>query len=267
MVHMGLGVRRIRTAAASHNGGGARRYDMVMFDLYGTLVDIRTDEESEEAWEELRRFLDDAGAHYDNATQLRDRFMGARALATAVPANRDPEWFEPDLLPVYRAMFSLRGMRAGERLSREAAWVFRRASTRLIWLYPGALDMLAALKDAGLRVVLVSNAQSCYTRPELELLGLDKALDRIMISSEEGVKKPGAEFFRRALEREGVEPERAVMVGNDEQCDILGARSAGVDGIYLRTGISPYSDPMESKKAVLSLKGADYEGLVSYLLS
>lgn len=264
---MVLGMRQVLTAVTQRDAGGALRYDVALFDMYGTLVDIRTDEESEDAWEALRRYLDKAGAHYDDAFQLRDRFMGARALATAVPTGRDPEWFEPDLLPVYRALFSLRGMRAGERLSREAAWIFRRASTKLIWLYPGALDMLNTLKNAGMRVVLVSNAQSCYTRPELAMLGLDTALDRILISSEEGVRKPSAEFFHRALEREGVDPSRAVMIGNEERCDILGARSAGIDGVYLRTGISPVSDPMESSNAVLSLKGADYEELVSFLLS
>ena len=55
------------------------------------------------------------------------------------------------------------------------------------------------------------------------------------------------------------------QVGNDEDNDILGARNVGIDGVYLRTGISPYSDPMESDAAVLSLKGADYEGLADFL--
>ena len=263
---MDSGMQRFRTVATAHDTG-ARRYDVVLFDLYGTLVDIRTDEESIDAWEQLRDFLDDAGAHYDNADQLRDRFTGAKALCSVVPPGYDAEFYEPDLLPAYRAMFSLRGMRVGERMSRKAAWVFRQASTRLIWLYPGAIDMLRLLKRQGVRIVLLSNAQSCYTRPELTMLGLDDVFDDVLISSEEHVRKPGREFFAHALTRQGVTPDRAVMVGNDENCDILGARSAGIDGIYLRTGISPYTDPMESSAAVLSLKGADYEGLVRFLLA
>ena len=127
--------------------------------------------------------------------------------------------------------------------------------------------MLRLLKRQGVRIVLLSNAQSCYTRPELTVLGLDDVFDDVLISSEEHVRKPGREFFAHALARQGVTPDRAVMVGNDEDCDILGARSAGIDGIYLRTGISPYTDPMESSAAVLSLKGADYEGLVRFLLA
>lgn len=38
------------------------RYDAVFFDLYGTLIDIRTDEWSQAAWEALRVALNDAGA-------------------------------------------------------------------------------------------------------------------------------------------------------------------------------------------------------------
>ena len=38
-----------------------RRYDTVCFDLYGTLVDIRTDEYDKAAWEKLRAFLNDSG--------------------------------------------------------------------------------------------------------------------------------------------------------------------------------------------------------------
>lgn len=262
---MGSAIQRFRTVVAEQDSG-AHRYDAVLFDLYGTLVDIRTDEDSPDAWEELCDFLDEAGAHYDNADQLRDRFMGARALSSIVPTGYDPKYYEPDLLPAYRAMFSLRGMRVGERLSRKAAWVFRQASTRLIWLYPGALDLLNLLKRHGLRIILLSNAQSCYTRPELAMLNLNDVFDDILISSEERVRKPGKEFFARALERAGVAADRAVMVGNDEACDIIGARNAGIDGVYLRTGISPYSDPMESQTAVLSLKGADYEGLANFLL-
>lgn len=263
---MGSDVRRFRTVVADQDSGN-HRYDMVLFDLYGTLVDIRTDEESIDAWKQLRDFLDDAGAHYDNADQLRDRFMGAKALCSAVPPGYDAEFYEPDLLPAYRAMFSLRGMRVGERMSRKAAWVFRQASTRLIWLYPGAVDMLRLLKRQGMRIVLLTNAQSCYTRPELTALGLDDVFDDVLISSEEHVKKPGSEFFTHALARQDITPDKAVMVGNDEARDIIGARNAGIDGIYLRTGISPYTDPMESSAAVLSLKGADYEGLCDFLLS
>ena len=92
---MGSGMQRFRTVVAEQDSGD-RRYDTVLFDLYGTLVDIRTDEDDPEAWETLRDFLDEAGAHYDSADQLRDRFMGARALSSAVRVGHDPAFYEPN---------------------------------------------------------------------------------------------------------------------------------------------------------------------------
>lgn len=158
----------------------------------------------------------------------------------------------------------------GERRNDDAtaqslAWTFRQASTSLLRVYPGAPELLARLRVAGKRVVLVSNAQSCYTRPELAALGLDRAFDRIVISSEVGVRKPSPAIFRRALEAEHLTPDRVFMVGNDERADILGAASAGIAGVYLRTEISPASDPQASAHAVLSLAGPDYAELLQYL--
>ena len=57
------------------------------------------------------------------------------------------------------------------------------------------------------------------------------------------------------------------MVGNDEKNDIVGARSAGIDGVYFRTEISPADDPETSSYAVRSFTGADYEGLLDYVLN
>lgn len=144
--------------------------------------------------------------------------------------------------------------------------VFRRASTNLIRLYPGVMAMLDRLHDAGMRTVLVSNAQSCFTRPELALLGLDKALDDVLISSEEGVRKPAAEFFERALQREGIAADQVVMVGNDTTSDIGGAANAGIDGIYFNTEISPSDDALTCERAALSCRGADYDAMLEFVL-
>ena len=53
----------------------------------------------------------------------------------------------------------------------------------------------------------------------------------------------------------------------DEQNDIVGARTAGIDGVYFRTEISPADDPETSSYAVRSFTGADYEGLLDYVLN
>ena len=168
------------------------RYEVVLFDLYGTLIDIHTDEQATKPWQELWEFLDATGAHYDDAAHLKASFdqLNAVNVQEARKGAEHPDWVEPDVLPVFQRLYAAGGSMASPQLAAKAAWVFRKASTSKFGLYPGALEMLGKLREAGIRTVLASNAQACYTRPEIEATGLNKALDRIVISSEEGMRKP-----------------------------------------------------------------------------
>ncbi|KAB8291962.1 HAD family hydrolase [Bifidobacterium avesanii] len=243
-------------AAAEAAATRSLPYDAVFFDLYGTLVDIRTDEGMPAAWNALATAIGtaDPTSPYRAAEDARDAFECAMALHE--PAAPGPD-YEPDVLPAYRALLPGLSGAEGDRAARALAWTFRRASTLLLRLYPGARDLLSSLRGAGVRVVLLSNAQSCYTRPELASLRLVGAFDRMIISSEEGVRKPSPLLFRRALALEGLNdhPNRALMVGNDIRCDILGARAVGMDAVYVHTAISPAGDPPTCPEAALSLPG------------
>ena len=99
---------------------------------------------------------------------------------------------------------------------------------------------------AGKKVILLTNAQSGFTRPELHLLGLDTAFDAIFISGDAGVKKPSPAFFG-LLWQTGLRPEDSVMVGNDGRCDCRGAAEAGMDSFYIHTEQSPEDEPVLPK--------------------
>ena len=81
----------------------ANRYPVVLFDLYGTLVDIHTDEQSEDAWTALRAALYREGAEYPTNGRLREQF--AREVVRANARRDRGDWFEPDLLPAHHALF------------------------------------------------------------------------------------------------------------------------------------------------------------------
>lgn len=215
------------------------------------------------------------GAQYDSVEALRERFEKLEAREIAHQSNRAivrNGWGEFDILPVYRSLLMNRSEEA-ERLlalpqaAQKAAWAFRQGSTSMIRLYPGALEMIEKLQEAGIVVALLSNAQSCYTRAELEMTGLASLLDDVIISSEEKIRKPARDLYMLALDREFVTAKHALMVGNDEQNDIVGARTAGIDGVYFRTEISPADDPETSSYAIRSFTGTDYEGLLDYVLN
>jgi putative hydrolase of the HAD superfamily len=56
--------------------------------------------------------------------------------------------------------------------------------------------------------------------------------DVVLISEAEGVRKPSAEIFRRALQRCEVEAGESVFVGDHPETDIEGARHAGLLPIW-----------------------------------
>lgn len=116
------------------------RYEVVFFDLYGTLIDIRTDEQSEAAWQALYDCVHELGAQYGSLDEMRERFDQLEAREMVHQANRAivrDGWGEFDILPVYRSLLMNRDDEAERRLAlpqaaEKAAWAFRQASTSMI---------------------------------------------------------------------------------------------------------------------------------------
>jgi putative hydrolase of the HAD superfamily len=101
---------------------------------------------------------------------------------------------------------------------------------------------LARFRAAGLRLAVVSNANGTLRRL-LERLDLAPAFEVILDSAEEGVEKPDARLFRRALERLGGDAATAVHVGDMYHVDVVGARAAGVRPVLLdEAGLYPDAD-------------------------
>jgi FMN phosphatase YigB (HAD superfamily) len=95
----------------------------------------------------------------------------------------------------------------------------------------GALDLLRATRELGLRTALVSNAgltTAPNLRSMLEEFGLAPYLDACVFSDELGVAKPDAHIFREALRLVDCEPPQAAFVGDSPHNDIYGARQAGL---------------------------------------
>ena len=212
-----------------------------LFDLYGTLVDIHTDENQSSLWQQMSGFAVSRGAAWE-AEALRRAYGAAVREEEARLRLRDRDLPEArpeiDLARVFVRLYAEKGVPADGRLIAETARRFRAASTTHLRLYAGAKELLAALRQRG-KVLLLSNAQSLFTRPELRQLGLEDCFDGVYLSSEAGFQKPDPRFFRLALEREGLDPARCLMIGNDPICDGDGARRIGLAAWVIRSNISP----------------------------
>ena len=95
------------------------------------------------------------------------------------------------------------------------------------------------LKENGKKVFLLSNAQRSFTYHEMEKLDIVKYFDKIYISSDHFVKKPNPKLFQILMEKENLNPKECLFLGNDQNCDILGAQGVGMDTWYVHTNCSP----------------------------
>lgn len=230
-----------------------KRYQNCVFDLYGTLVDIRTDEHSPRLWESMARWYREHGADYRPETLQDSYFAIVRQLeheAEYPPGNDRVAHPEIRLERVFLRLFRDRNVPASEALAVRAGEHFRRCSLEYIRLYDGAEELLRSLRANGQGVWLLSNAQRIFTMNELRSLGLEPYFDGVYLSSDYGVKKPDQRFFQQLLRERGIRPESAVMIGNDGVCDIRGARDAGLSTVYIRSNISP-REPLPDADYVL----------------
>lgn len=212
-------------------------YTDLVFDLYGTLVDIHTEEDAL-VWEKTALYFGFYGAHYIGE-ELHAAFDAAMAKRQA-NAGQSYECF-PEI-PVEQVMAQLfrdKGVEEADPLGLNAAQLMRIASMEYIRLYPWVKEALAHLRQKGYRLWLLSNAQRVFTAYELRLLGLEDAFDGIYISSDYGCRKPDVRFYRALLEEKQLDPAACLMIGNDRETDIAGAKAAGMDTLYMHTNLTP----------------------------
>ena len=109
---------------------------------------------------------------------------------------------------------------------------------------------LQALRARNVKLGIVTNGRVAMQRRKIAALGLDPWFDTILISEAEGVRKPDAEIFRRAVARCSVEPGAAVFVGDHPQIDVGGALGAGLGAIWKSV---PYWQAVADVQAVTHL--------------
>jgi HAD superfamily hydrolase (TIGR01509 family) len=211
--------------------------EAVRFDFHGTLAPV----------EEPVRWVTAAAAGRGvtldraRATALADRLVTAgRAggpLPTRVPAHLAEAWAQRDLYPhLHRTAYTGLAATVGigvegledalyERLLRAEGWV----------PYADTEPTLRALRAAHVPVAVISNI-GFDLRPHFDAWGLTGLVDAFVLSYEVGRCKPDPDIFRIACRELGVDPSRALMVG-DTPAD-AGAVAAGCAALVL-----PSADP------------------------
>ena len=102
-------------------------------------------------------------------------------------------------------------------------------------------DTEMCLKDLSqkYKIGVIAN-QEFGTEKRLIDFGIRKYIDVIVASAEEGVAKPDKRIFEIALKKAGCKAEKAVMIGDRIDNDIVPAKEMGMKTIWIKQGMGKY---------------------------
>lgn len=202
------------------------KYDTVIFDLDGTLLDTLDD-----LTDGVNHALADFGYPLADREQIRARlgYGSGYLIAKSVPGGRD--------CPNYQAVFD------------DYLTYYRAHSSVKTRPYPGTLELLAALKERGVRCAIVSN------KPDSAASELGKrwfdGLVMTTVGEREGIRrKPAPDSLLEVMAQLGALKSHTVYIG-DSEVDIETAAAAGVDCISVTWGFRTPEQLIKSGASML----------------
>ncbi len=153
-----------------------------------------------------------------------------------------------DLSALRRESIRLALYRAGDdpRLAEHAFDVFF-AERQKVELFPDALPALEFLSER-FPLVSLSNGNA-----DLEKVGLAPHFAAAISAREFGVGKPDARIFHAAAGAVGLQPHEVLHVGDDVLMDVLGARNAGMQAVWVNRVLAPWPHPEKPDLEVAGL--------------
>ncbi|BCN32077.1 HAD family hydrolase [Anaeromicropila herbilytica] len=211
-------------------------YKNYIFDLYGTLVNIHTNEKKKYLWDKLALFYRFQGANYQ-PLELKNEYKRLCDLLEEKLTNVD--YPEIEITKVFQMLFQNKSIDANLQLAKETGTIFRALSIQDIGLYDGVIDLLDELQKKDKKIYLLSNAQQIFTEPEMKMLDIYDYFDGILFSSDQGCKKPSPLLYQAILQKYNLCKEDSIMIGNDYIADIKGANTIGLSSLYIHSNLSP----------------------------
>jgi putative hydrolase of the HAD superfamily len=202
----------------------------LIFDLYNTLIDIETDEDSISTYEPVSKWLIYQGVRI-SPEHLREEYR------RLVKEDLESQW---EMYPEVRvdkvfgkickkhALWDIDEIRLGAEASR----AFRAGSLRRLQVFPQSLRLLHELESYP--KVIVSNGQRVFSELEMRYLGIYSQFSHVIFSSDFGHKKPDPRIFLEATKLMGWEPEEVLCIGDNFENDIVPSVRLGMKAMHIK---------------------------------
>lgn len=129
----------------------------------------------------------------------------------------------------------------GKSISNRNRAIFMRTYLPSLRATGGARDLLVALKDERLQLVVATSANQDEIDGLLDVANIHDLVDAVTTANDASSSKPAPDVVEAALDKARAEPGRAAMLG-DTRYDIEAAAKSDLPTIALRCGGSPESD-------------------------
>ena len=216
-----------------------KKYKHIFFDLDHTLWDFERN--AEETKREMFEILNLKDRGIDNYEIFRAEYIGINQALWALYRENKIEKDELNFRRFYDTLclFGIDDIKLGEAM----AEAFIEGITTKTYLFPFTRELLDYLFPK-YPLHIITNGFDEVQFGKLKNSDLGKYFTQIITSEEAGSKKPDPEIFHFALQKAGADAAESLMIGDDLEVDMAGARQLGIDQIYVNHDRKIHDEPV-----------------------
>jgi len=121
-------------------------------------------------------------------------------------------------------------------------------------LFPGVFELLDYLQDKKYQMHIITNGFNKVQHEKLLASKLKPYFNVIITSENAGVKKPNPVIFNQAVKLAKSSMKQSVMIGDNYEADIMGAKNAGMEAIFCNFENNPIGENIKSINNLLEIK-------------
>ncbi len=214
-----------------------KTYKHIFFDLDHTLWDFeRNAEETKREMFETFKLKERGIPDYES---FKEMYIGINRALWAM--YRD-DIIEKDELNFRRFYDTLCLLGINDRgLGEDMATGFIKGISSKTYLFPHAKELLEYLYPK-YPIHIITNGFEEVQYAKLKNSGMRRYFSSVITSEEACSKKPDAEIFQYALRKTGALADQSIMIGDDLEVDMAGARQNGMDQLYVNHERKPHND-------------------------